>query len=273
MANAKINIGLEVLRKRSDGYHDINTIFAPVNLHDEILVEKSKEIEVICKPNLGISMNDNLAYKAAMAMKIFYSVSEGAKINITKNISAGGGLGGGSSDAATTLKLLARLWEIPENQKELSEIASKIGSDVPFFLRNGYALGRGRGEILDYFDFSLPYYILIVMPGINVSTKSAYQSFKLENNSRNPSDLKSILFESKYDSKVLKDKIVNDFEAHVFLKHPVLKQIKSSLYENGAVFASLSGSGSALFGFYHNREQIEYAKNFLSEYNTYVSLP
>lgn len=273
LAYAKINIGLEVLGKRADAYHEINTVFATVCIHDEIISEESTEIAVVCEPDLGIPMNENLVYKAAMALKTFYSIPAGAKISIKKNIITGSGLGGGSSDAAATLKLLCQLWEIPENESDLHTIATSLGMDIPFFLRNGFAIGRGRGELLEFFDFHLPYFIVIVTPGINISTKMAYQGLKIDSNRHRAGNLKQILLESRNNHHILKEQLRNDFEPYVFEKEPVIKQIKEALYECGAIFALMSGSGSAVYGFFLDSKDTITAKAKLSKFKTYTCTP
>ncbi len=272
-AFAKINIGLEVLGKRADGYHEINTVFAPLCLCDEISAEKSNEIKVVCKPSLGIPMSENLVYKAALALKIFYDVPQGAAIYIEKRISAGGGLGGGSSDAASALLLLSKLWHLPENPVALITIASDLGSDVPFFLKKGFALGRGRGEILEYFDLSLPFWTLIVMPGLSISTKEAYFSLNRDETMTEPSDLKEILSASVHDASLLKNNIRNDFEESAFKKFPELKEIKETLYNCGAAFALMSGSGSALYGFFTNEYQAQFSIKQLNKYRLHLCPP
>ena len=269
-AFAKINLGLEVLYKRSDGFHEINTIFARTNLFDEIEISASDSISVECEPPLNIPETDNLAYKAVTLLNKKQTKSYGAKILIKKNIPSGGGLGGGSSDAASVLLGLVELYNINIIKEDLHDIACELGSDVPYFLEEGSAHAKGRGEILSYFDYQIPYHILLVFPGIHIDTGKAYGSLNRNSDIIEGSDLKAIIAESVRNPEVLKNKLKNDFEDYVFGEYPEIEKIKDTLFESGSVFSLMSGSGSTVYGLFDDIAKAESAAEHLP-YNCYMS--
>jgi 4-diphosphocytidyl-2-C-methyl-D-erythritol kinase len=268
VAHAKINLGLEVLYKRPDGYHEINTVFVRVSLADAILVGTNGTISTIaldCTPDLGIADEENLAYKAAKKAQNL-AESEGAKelpslaIVLRKQIPYGGGLGGGSSNAGAILRALPSLWGadyLPMNK--LRTVAAEIGSDVPFFMENmDCAFGSGRGEILKRVEARLPYYVVIVAPGIRVLTAWAYNALKRGDKAtekRKPTNYAELLPEALESPQVLRQHFINDFEEAVFAEYPVLAGIKAQLYEQGALFALMSGSGSSVFGLFKSETE------------------
>jgi 4-diphosphocytidyl-2-C-methyl-D-erythritol kinase len=258
-AYAKINIGLEVLRKREDGYHDINSLFTRVSLHDTIVVSNSDFMECVTIPSLGIPQEENLAYKAGMALKNTFGINQNAKITIHKHIPNGAGLGGGSSDCASVLKALCKLWQIdldsPQTIIQLHEIASKLGSDVPFFLGKGSAIAESRGESLYYFPIEIPYKVVLVFPDIHISTPWAYKQLNVHTEGKRGRAFRDILLMGLLNPIHLRDYCVNDFERVVFEEHPTIKGIKEQLYQVSADFALMSGSGSTVFGFFKDEEK------------------
>ncbi len=256
---AKVNLGLEVLNKRHDGYHNINTIFHKISLFDEIIIEPSIDFVFVCSSMTDIPCELNLAYKAAKELQKFHHLDAlPLRITINKSIPTGAGLGGGSSNAAYTLTGIDKSLNLKTSIKDLMQIASRIGSDVAFFIgEQNSAIGSGRGEILDYFNISLPYSILLVFPEIHISTPAAYSSLKRTNNYRSVSDFKSIINDLLIYPKSLQ-KLTNDFEQSVFKSHPILSGIKEQLYHDKASFALMSGSGSTIYGLF---ESIDDAKN------------
>ena len=265
---AKINLGLEILRKRTDGYHDINTCFVPISMYDEIFIKQDYELTVETQGRAYISQEKNLCYKAAQLLRDKFDITSGAKIQLRKNIPTGAGLGGGSSDAAFTLLALDSLWNTHATWQELSEIAGKLGSDVPFFLMNSVAIGSGRGEILTPLHLYLPFWIVIVYPKIHVSTAVAYSNV-IPND--NPTDYLSLFDkDTLITAELLENSIRNDFEVSVFAKHPILASIKQNLRDSGALFSMMSGSGSSIFGLFSDeRTALESAKK-LSKYQAFV---
>jgi len=270
-AFAKINLGLQVLGKRPDGFHDINTVFARTSFYDELSFSLSDSLSVRCSVDLGIPQESNLVYLAAdMLRNHANNPSIGADIFISKNIPSGAGLGGGSSDAAEALITLRELWDIKISDEELSNIALSLGSDVPYFLHSGTAIGLGQGEQLEYFDYTLPYTTVLIFPGIHVSTSTAYQSLNRENKDYQLIDFRDILLKSMDNKRILKENIINDFEEPVFKSHPELAVIKQKLYAGGAVLSLMSGSGSTIFGLFEDRTAAVAATKSLAEYKSFI---
>lgn len=249
LSPAKINIGLRVLRKRGDGYHDIETIFHEVKLYDEIEIEISDYVELETNSSDVPVGFENLCLKAVRIFLESFGVHSGVKIYLKKNIPVGAGLGGGSSNSATVLKGLNILFGIGADDEHLSELGSLIGSDVPFFIKGGTAYATGRGEIIEPIDVEIPYKIVIVYPNVKVSTAWAYGNLKLRNHEGKES-LKKVLLENIDKPHILKELVTNDFEEIVFSHFPIVGEVKERFYELGSVFSLMSGSGSAVFGFF-----------------------
>lgn len=243
----KVNLGLQVLGKRKDGYHEIETILATIDLHDEITLTRSdKGIRVKSDNKTLPSQRRNLAYRAAELLLKEKGVREGVEIFIHKRIPVGVGLGGWSSNGATVLKGLLQLYEIPCSNRDLLEMAKELGSDLPFFLKGGVALAKGRGEILFPLSLPSPIWFVLVFPGFPISTLWAYQNLDLTIPSRSLKILTRSV--ERGDLYTLAEKLVNSFEEVMFREYPVLKVVKERLLRHGALGASLSGSGSSIFG-------------------------
>ncbi|GIV54066.1 MAG: 4-diphosphocytidyl-2-C-methyl-D-erythritol kinase [Candidatus Kapaibacterium sp.] len=270
-AYAKINVGLHVLGKRADGYHSIATVFVPVELHDEIVIEEADTIAIRMQPSLGIDEQDNLAYRAARLLLAMRHTTAGAKITITKHIPHGSGLGGGSSDAAATLVGLCQLWNAPNAAELLPQLALQLGSDVPFFLQPQLAYAEGRGEVLTPLPPMPPRHVLIVAPGIHISTAWAYGQLHRHSEHTRPRLLCDAVFASNVSDEFLRSVCTNDFEAVVFPLYPELARIKEQLYASGATYASLTGTGSALYGFFPSEEHTLAAATMFPTYRTFVT--
>lgn len=248
-AYAKINFGLRILRKREDGYHDIETVFHRINVYDELTFELSPIITLRCSQAELPTDERNLCIRAAQLLQKRFCIRHGVSIFLKKNIPVGAGLGGGSSDAATTLLSLVQLWDISVSNEELYMLALQLGSDVPYFLQLGTAYATGRGEILDYFDLTVPYWIVVVYPDIHISTNWAYRSIQVGQR-KSQITIKAILLEHINKPNFLVELLQNDFEPLVQRLHPVIYSVKKSLYDAGAVFTQMSGSGSAVYGLF-----------------------
>lgn len=237
--NAKINFGLNVVRKREDGYHDIETLFLPVmSLCDILELRHSDTFEVMV---LNTPMKDSLCSAAYTLLHEKFDLPP-VRINLYKNIPVGAGLGGGSSDAAFTLMALDSLFGLHLSKEELCGYAAELGSDCPFFIFNRPMLASGRGEILTPYDFPLDKYEIKIYPqNVYVSTKEAYAGITPKEPSMHIEQALKLPFGS------WKDNVVNDFEKSVFARHPSLAKAKQKLYDKGALYAAMSGSGSALF--------------------------
>ncbi|MBL7020970.1 MAG: 4-(cytidine 5'-diphospho)-2-C-methyl-D-erythritol kinase, partial [Nitrospinaceae bacterium] len=243
---AKVNLGLHILGKREDGFHELETLFQMVSWCDEIRIDcLSRGLELVCdQPDIPTD-EGNLVIKAAHLLQTrFPERCKGAKIYLNKNIPHGAGLGGGSGNAAGVLLGLNFLWGLKLKREDLILMASELGSDVPFFLFSPCAIGRGRGEILESVKSSIRFYILMVYPGFAVSTATVYGNLKLKLTKRqnNISILKNFLLQSEFAQ--LGAAWSNDLEPVVFQEHPGLSGIKKEMLALGAKGALLSGSGS-----------------------------
>ncbi|HMI61311.1 MAG TPA: 4-(cytidine 5'-diphospho)-2-C-methyl-D-erythritol kinase [Puia sp.] len=244
--NCKINLGLKILRKRSDGYHDLETVFYPLALKDVLETQRDTALNFTAYglPIPG-DRNGNLCLKAWQLLKKDFPDLPFVHIHLYKNIPIGAGLGGGSSDGASTLLLLNRQLNLGLDTSRLLSYAAELGSDCPFFILNTPSLGGGRGEKLEAATIDLSgHYFVLIDPRLHVSTAEA---FSLCTPSTAGPSIREII-QQPIDS--WKDQLINDFEAPVFQLHPGLRDIKELLYTHGAVYAALSGSGSSLFGIF-----------------------
>ncbi|MFQ6091408.1 MAG: 4-(cytidine 5'-diphospho)-2-C-methyl-D-erythritol kinase [bacterium] len=249
----KINLGLRVLGRRPDGYHEIETLLQTIDLYDEIELRPiPRAIRVHCAHPLVPEDRTNLAYRSAHLLKETYKVREGARITIKKEIPVGAGLGGGSSDGAVVLQGLAELWGLSLSARELFSAAAQIGSDVPFFLKGGTALATGRGQNLKY--LSLPWGeigFVVVYPRQVISSAWAYKSAKISlTQSRKYFNLKSLFRKGTFELSDLKTLVTNDLEKGVASKYPVIERAKEALLGEGASAAAMTGSGSAVYGLF-----------------------
>jgi 4-diphosphocytidyl-2-C-methyl-D-erythritol kinase len=261
-AYAKINIGLRILGKRPDGYHNIETIFHQIDLYDELSLLPCDTIKLSSSSAEIPCDSSNLCVRAADLLRSQTGHSDGIHITLTKRIPVGSGLGGGSSDAATVLIALNDQWRLGIPQEKLVWLAASLGSDVPFFLRGGTALGTSRGEVLDYFKLRMPYWILTATPDIHISTAWAYSNVRLKPANGAPALRK--LVEQTIDSpEQLRAGIYNDFQGAVFQHYPRVAQLAESLTKAGAVFSQLSGSGSSVFGFFQSQPEAQQAERML----------
>ena len=247
-AHAKINLGLLVTGKRSDGYHDIVTVFHRIALADSLTLEPSPAITVHTSHPHVPSGEANICHAAARLVAAELGPGEGVRVEISKEIPVGAGLGGGSADAAALLCALPRFWggELPPDT--LRSLALRLGADVPYFLRSGSALGTGRGETLEYFTLDLPFAILLCTPPLHVSTAWAYGH--VTPRARPGIDLRALIERGLAETRALPGALVNDFEEPVFRAHPAIASIRERLIREGAIAASMSGSGSSVYGLF-----------------------
>lgn len=248
---AKINIGLHITARREDSYHDIETVFLPVQLNDVLEIIPSKNAE-FSFTRTGINIpgkaNDDLCVKAWEIINKNYNI-EPINIHLQKNIPAGAGLGGGSADAAFTLLALNNIFNLNISEKNLKSFALQIGSDCPFFIKPQVSFAQGRGEILEPLNIDFPALkILIVIPQVHISTAKAFSLIKPQ---ANRTSLKYLLQNTAVGE--WKYQIKNDFEEALKTLFPYIQEFKNILYDNGAVYTSLSGSGSAVYGFFEDK--------------------
>jgi 4-diphosphocytidyl-2-C-methyl-D-erythritol kinase len=267
-AYAKINIGLRVLNKRDDGFHNIETFFQQIDLYDDLEISATNDgrIHLTCSDEKCPTDESNLVYKAAALLKqSLDSPALGCRINIQKRIPMGGGLGGGSSNAATTLSALNKLWHANIPHTHLCKLALKIGSDVPFFLIGGFALGSGRGEILHPIDFKVPYYGLLYCPNISISTPWAYKNMNLNLTKSNKIGKFIDFVPELHLITRWTENLPNDLESVVFVKHNNFSEILDNFYAANAFYARMSGSGSTLFGLFKTLTLAKEAKISLAQ--------
>jgi len=268
---AKINLGLNVIRKRDDGYHDLETIFIPLLLSDKITFSKSNEFSFRTDSDLLNQLNDNLIIKAIRLLEDFTDRKFVLDIFVEKIIPIGGGLGGGSSNAATTLKTINKMFDLGLDYTQLSLLAIKLGSDVPYFLNPVSSYAESRGELLYPLNIEIPYPILIINPRIKIDTAWAFKRIKPVITVKN---LRQILKEYLDDFDKLKSYVKNDFEKVAFNKFPLLKQIKEELYTQGAEFALMSGTGSTVYGIFSNLQKANWAEDYFKQnYFTFLNNP
>jgi 4-diphosphocytidyl-2-C-methyl-D-erythritol kinase len=256
--NCKINLGLCILRKRSDGYHDLETIFYPIPLTDVLEVTEYKNSvrsQTIPINITGIKIeddsSDNLCIKAYKLLKRDFPELPHVQMQLHKTIPSGAGLGGGSSDGAFTLQLLNEKFKLGLSKEELIEYASQLGSDCPFFIINKPCFATGRGGSLEPVELDLSgYKFVIVNPGIHVNTGRAFLDMKPAVPDRS---IKAIILGP---IERWKDDLSNDFEKHLFRKHKEIVDIKDRLYISGAVYASMSGSGSTVYGIFPKEKEV-----------------
>ncbi|MFN3195087.1 MAG: 4-(cytidine 5'-diphospho)-2-C-methyl-D-erythritol kinase [Chlorobiota bacterium] len=270
-ANAKINIGLEVLNKRGDNFHNINTIFYTLSdLYDEIIFEKNDSDVINITSNVPeLNSSDNLIAKAIKKIERKKNKKFGLNIELKKNIPMGAGLGGGSSDAATTINAVDQIYELGLSYNEKLILAQSVGSDVPFFLQGGAALGRSRGETLTFFNYEVPFKIIVVFPDIHVSTPNAYKKLDRDFTPRKMVDYVAILEKAKENPSLFKSMIKNDFEKPIFEDYPEINEIKNKLYEHGAIFSQMSGSGSSVYAFFENNVELSSLQNIFPNYQVF----
>lgn len=254
-SNCKINIGLSVLNRREDGFHNIETIFFPVKgLCDALEVKKRNDdrLEFSSSGNIiNCPIENNSCVKAYNLMKKYFDIS-GISIHLHKNIPFEAGLGGGSANAAYMIKAINSEFLLNLSDSQMIEIASEQGSDTAFFIKNIPMLGEGKGEILSEIDISLKgLYLTIIKPNIGVSTSEAYSLLKLKKHENSISKIAKMPIDkwNKY--------LINDFEEAIFKKYPILSDIKESLYKKGAIYVSMSGSGSAIFSLSSNKLELD----------------
>lgn len=261
--NCKINLGLNVIGKRTDGFHDLETVFYPLAFTDvlEIAASENSSNELVITGLQVPAGESNLCMKAYSLLKKDFPHMPFIKIHLHKAIPMGAGLGGGSADAAFSLKLLNKKFINSLTAEQIKRYALQLGSDCPFFIDNIPSFATGRGECLDAVDLHLENYkIMLVNPGIHVDTAWAYSKITP---SRPATSIKDII---RQPPQMWVDALTNDFERPVFEEYPEIKQLKKMLYDAGAVYASLTGSGSTVYGLFHKHQSINtsFAGNYFN---------
>ena len=269
---SKVNIGLKVLNQRDDGYHNIYTIFQELNFGDSIYIEKrDKGCKIISNVDWIPTDKSNICFKAYNEIKKEFTKVKGLHINIGKIIPIGSGLGGGSANAAAVLKGINKIYELEATENKLEQIARKIGADVPFFIKGETQLGEGVGHKLTQINETIIGTYLLVIPEVSISTEWAYSVIKNKLNDQNKKANFSSFFNGDYSSLKIFE---NDFEQIVVPAYPEIGAIKTKLLNLGARFASLSGSGSTVYGIFDDEASAKVAELlFNSSHQTFLADP
>lgn len=270
-SRAKVNLSIDVLGKREDGYHLVEMIMQTIDLYDKLKITEIEENSILIKSNsLDIPLNeDNIMYKAVNLLKNQFNVEKGIEISIEKNIPVAAGMAGGSSNAAAVLVGLNKLWNLGLSESELKNIGLKLGADVPFCITGGSALAEGIGEELTNIK-GLPedLNILVCKPNIFVSTKEVYQSLNMDKVKRRPKNKELIDALQKEDVKFISENMVNVLEEVTSLKYSEIGQIEDIMIKNKALGSMMSGSGPTVFGLFDNKDCAIKAKEDLqAKYN------
>ncbi len=252
-AYAKVNLALDVLGKRDDGYHDIETVLHTVVLHDVITLRESGDgIRVIADAEDVPSDATNLVYRAAALLREEYKVPRPVEIDVRKQIPVASGLGGGSADAAVTLMGLCQMWKLRLDGRELAALAARLGSDVPFFLSGGAALARGRGERVQSLPPLPPTWVVLACPRVSVLTEWAYRHFHRNDGAARPDTRALVEAIRRRDVPAVGRLLGNVFEEMIAARHPVVGQLKSRILRGEAYGAAMSGTGPSVFGLMAN---------------------
>ncbi|OGJ86776.1 MAG: 4-(cytidine 5'-diphospho)-2-C-methyl-D-erythritol kinase [Candidatus Raymondbacteria bacterium RifOxyA12_full_50_37] len=270
---AKINLGLHVLNKRADGYHNIETVFAEISLHDTIRLSPCATIRVRTNnPDIPCGP-DNIAYKAALLVQEAYGVKKGVSIHITKRVPHGAGLGGGSSNAAAVVKGLIDFWDLAEKPLTARSILRQLGSDVPFFNKGGFALATGRGEKLRPLPPLPSHWIVLVHPAVHIATPAAYRMLKRR---LTPANKKCNLYFNYLDCAAGRTSaavlLQNDFEGPVFRKYPRVAAIKNMFRRFNPVGALLTGSGSTVYALFSGKQDAHAAAEYFIKQKQRVTM-
>lgn len=270
-SRAKVNLSIDVLGKREDGYHLVEMIMQTIDLYDKLKITEIEENSILIKSNsLDIPLNeDNIMYKAVKLLKNQFNIEKGIEISIEKNIPVAAGMAGGSSNAAAVLVGLNKLWNLGLSENELKDIGLKLGADVPFCITGGSALAEGIGEKLTNIK-GLPedLNILVCKPNIFVSTKEVYQSLNMDKVKRRPQNKELIDALQKEDVKFISENMVNVLEEVTSLKYSEIGQIEDIMIKNKALGSMMSGSGPTVFGLFDNKDCAIKAKEDLqAKYN------
>lgn len=266
-ARAKINLGLDVVRRREDGYHEVRMVMQSLKLYDKVTMTKMSE------PGITITTNrfylptneDNLMYKAAKLIMDEYDIQEGVAIELEKVIPVAAGMAGGSSDAAATLVGMNQLFNLKISRKKLMELGVKIGADVPFCIMRGTVLAEGIGEVLTPLKSMPSCPIVIAKPGINVSTKFVYTNLKLDEHTVHPDIDGMLQCIDAQDVRGVCDKMGNVLESVTETEYPVISELKERMMQFGAINSMMSGSGPTVFGIFDTEEQARRCVNDLKK--------
>ena len=266
-ALAKINLGLDVIRRREDGYHEVRMVMQTIHLYDRLDIVRSREPGIRIQSNLNfLPVNENnLVYKAGMLLMDEFGITDGVDVRLTKRIPVAAGMAGGSTDAASMLYGMNQIFDLGLSRKALMERGVKIGADVPYCLMRGTALAQGIGEKLSQLPPMVKCPVLIAKPAVSVSTKFVYQNLKLDEHTIHP-DIDALIGAIRNkDFTAICDNMANVLESVTIPNYPVIAQIKDKMMETGAAQALMSGSGPTVFGLFEDEETAQRARDAMKE--------
>ncbi|MCI9618245.1 MAG: 4-(cytidine 5'-diphospho)-2-C-methyl-D-erythritol kinase [Eubacterium sp.] len=264
-AYGKINLGLDVIRKRSDGYHDLDMVMQMVDVYDDVTLTRLEGTEIVVRTDTAVLSNgkDNLAYMAAKMLMDEFGIVQGLEITIRKRIPIAGGMAGGSSDCAATLTGVNQMFNLGLSKEELMERGVRLGADVPYCILGGTAIARGIGEILTPLPTPPKCHVIIAKPPVSVSTAFVYGNIKPDEIEKRP-DIEAMVSAIKaQDLYKLAESLYNVMEDITVPQYPVIQEIKTIMLENGALNSIMSGSGPTVFGLYDDIEKAEQTVNLL----------
>jgi 4-diphosphocytidyl-2-C-methyl-D-erythritol kinase len=265
-AHAKINLFLNVVKKRFDGYHDLEMVMAPLHLHDLLTFgeDSSGKITITSDIEITENMEDNIVYKIAIFLQEDFQVSEGVKIHINKNIPIAAGLAGGSADAAATFRGLNKLWKLKLSMDDMAKLAINFGADIPFCLYNKLSIARGKGEELLFINKKLKTKVLLVNPNIKISTKEVFSKVNEEDIKHvKITNMSSAIYNKNYELMVRE--LHNSLEKIAFEMEPKIKEIKNSMIDFGLDGALMTGSGATVFGLSKNKDKLNYVYEIMKD--------
>ncbi len=266
-ALAKINLGLDVIRRREDGYHEVSMIMQTINMYDQLTIKKTKDSGVKIHTNLRyLPVNENnLVYKAAVLLQEEFGIKEGVEVDLSKRIPVAAGMAGGSTDCAAMLYGMNRMFELGLSAKELMTRGAKLGADVPYCIMRGTALAEGIGEVLTPLPPMVKCAVLIAKPSVSVSTKWVYQNLKLDETTVHPDIKQQIEDIKKKDLAAICRDMGNVLQDVTIPSYPVIGELKEKMIEYGAIGSMMSGSGPTVFGLFESMDTAKRAKERLRE--------
>lgn len=268
IAYAKINLALDVVGKREDGYHDLSMIMAQIGLHDKLRLKKIRENKILLKTNLPYLPTDerNLVYKIVAYMKELYHIDQGIFVDLYKVIPVGAGLAGGSSDGAQTILGMNELFELNLSMTTMLEIGKKFGADIPYCIRGGLMLAEGIGDVLTPIETGLAPDIVVVKPRVSVPTPYVYQNLRIETRQSHPDVGAVITAMGNNDLKSMSASMGNLLEEVTFEGYPDVLAVKEAMQRTKAIGVLMSGSGSAVFGIYENSREAKEASRYMTKH-------
>lgn len=268
-AYAKINLGLDVLRRREDGYHEVKMVMQTISLHDVLIFEETEQAGIVLvtndRPELPEDAQDNLVYKAANLVRETFGIDQGVRITLEKNIPIAAGMAGGSTDAAAVFHGLNELWGLSMSTERMQELAVRLGADIPYCIMGGTALSEGIGEKLTPLPSPPDAVVLIAKPQISVSTKYVYENLHADRLQQHP-DIDGMVAAIREGSLLgITERMENVLETVTQTAYPVIGQIKELMRKEGAMNSLMSGSGPTVFGIFDNKEKAEAAGQRIRE--------